>query len=97
MQGGSRTEPEASRLAARAFLAHAAKLLVSYKPLALTLPISACVASSRMEAIDRQLPEAKRALDIDATIELEHRGGALPPTTGPRASLTYCSKYSISC
>ena len=59
MQGGSRTEPEASRLAARAFLAHAAQLLVSYKPLALTLPISACVAVRRMRAIERRLPEAK--------------------------------------
>ena len=35
------------------------QLLVSYRPLALTLPISACVASTCMEAIARRVAEAK--------------------------------------
>ena len=54
--------PNVSRLAARARWQAPGLLLVSYMPLALTLPISACVASRRMEAIARRLPEAKRTL-----------------------------------
>ena len=89
--------PNVSRLAARARLVLAA-FLVSYRPLALTLPISACVASTCMEAIDRRLPEAKTSARPRCNNRAgAHRGGALPPTTGPRASLTDCSSHGISC
>ena len=94
MQRSSRTEQKRGLPLARLDDVWLARPIASvYMPLALTLPVSACVASSRMEGIDRRLPEAKRALDIDATIELAHRGGALPPAAGPRASLTYCSSH----
>ena len=69
---------------------------MSYMPLALTLPISACVASTCMEAIARRVAEAKTSARPRCNNRAgAHRGGALPPTTGPRASLTYCSSHSI--
>ena len=97
MLGGSRTEPKASRLAARAFLAQAAQLLVSHA--ASSHASDQCLRCLETYGSDRQTApggQNERSTSMQQSSWSIAVVLCLLPLAHAQA-LTYCSSHSISC